>query len=295
MTLRARSDSGRARQGMAFCESVWFPRLGDGPLLRRRLGLSQGRSATRAGLASSRRRAGRAPGSGGSVAARPAMKILACRRASWSQSAVCGSGWASIAPVRMMSLGVASGRMVRSRRPRARICSRRVLISLWSATILSSLITGPPWSGRTNSSRAAIVCSRNWASAVGAGSSLCAAARACSGRGERSAVSARLRARARRVVAVEGSDPDARLLGDCCHRHFLAVAPDRDRGGGEDAFAVGRGVASQSRRDGLCVSGWLGHPGGDRASSRDTGSRSVRSQIISGRFSPLSHATEERR
>jgi hypothetical protein len=33
------------------------------------------------------------------VAARPATKILACRRASWSQSAACGSGWASIAPV----------------------------------------------------------------------------------------------------------------------------------------------------------------------------------------------------
>ena len=33
-----------------------------------------------------------------------------------------GSGWASIAPVMMMSLGVTSGRMVRSRRPRTRTC-----------------------------------------------------------------------------------------------------------------------------------------------------------------------------
>ena len=60
-------------------------------------------SATRAGLRA---------GGGGSVAARPAMKILACRRASRSQSAMCMSGWASIAPVRMMSLGVTPGRMV---------------------------------------------------------------------------------------------------------------------------------------------------------------------------------------
>ena len=75
-----------------------------------------------------RARVGREPGSGGSVAASPAIEILACRRASWSQSAACGSGWASIAPVMMMSIGVASGRMVPSQRPRARICSRRFLI-----------------------------------------------------------------------------------------------------------------------------------------------------------------------
>ena len=66
-------------------------------------------------------------GSGGSVAVRPATKILACRRASWSQSVVCGSGWASIAPVVMMSAAVMSGWMVRSWRPRVRSCSRRFL------------------------------------------------------------------------------------------------------------------------------------------------------------------------
>jgi len=42
-------------------------------------------------------------------------------------------------------------------------------------------------------------------------------------------------------MAVDGSDSNTGLLGDRCHRDFLAVAPDRDRGGGEDAFAVGRG------------------------------------------------------
>ena len=67
--------------------------------------------------------------------------------------------------------------------------------------------------------------------------------------------------RARRVVAVDGSDPNTGLLGDRCHRDFLAVAPDRDRGGGEDAFAVGRGVTSQSLRDGLCLCRCFGHPG----------------------------------
>jgi hypothetical protein len=62
------------------------------------------------------------------------MKILACRRASWSQSAAVGSGWASIAPVMMMSTGVASVRIVPSRRPRARTCSRRFRISvLWAS------------------------------------------------------------------------------------------------------------------------------------------------------------------
>ena len=87
----------------------------------------EGRSATCADLAFSWPGAGREPGSGGSVAVRPATKILACRRASWSQSVVCGSGWASIAPVVMMSAAVMSGRMVRSWRPRVRSCSRRFL------------------------------------------------------------------------------------------------------------------------------------------------------------------------
>jgi hypothetical protein len=45
-------------------------------------------------------------------------------------------------------------------------------------------------------------------------------------------------------MAVDGSDPNTGLLGDRCHRDFLAVAPDRDRGGREDAFAVGGGVTS---------------------------------------------------
>ena len=112
---------------------------------------------------------GREPETGGSVAASPATKIVACRRASRSQSAVCGSGWASIAPVMMMSMGVASARMVRSRRPRARTCSSRFLISARTATILSSWMTGPPWRGRMSSLRAAIVCSKNCASVAGAG------------------------------------------------------------------------------------------------------------------------------
>jgi hypothetical protein len=66
-------------------------------------------------------------------------------------------------------------------------------------------------------------------------------------------------------MAIDRSDPDTGLLGDRCHRYLLAVAPDRNRGSGEDAFPVGRGVTSQSLHGGLWLSGCFGHPGGDRA------------------------------
>jgi hypothetical protein len=72
---------------------------------------------------------------------------------------------------------------------------------------------------------------------------------------------------ARREVAVDGSDSDSCLVGDRRHRHFLAVAPDGDRGGGEDAFAVGCGVASRSPRGASCVCRCFGHPRDHRASS----------------------------
>ena len=55
------------------------------------------------------------------------------------------------------------------------------------------------------------------------------------------------------LVAVEGSDPGTRLLGDGCHRHSLAVAPDGDRGGSEDGVAIGRGVTAQPAGIGLCL------------------------------------------
>ena len=203
------------------------------------------------------------------MAARPATKILACRRASWSQSAACGSGWASIAPVMMMSIGVASGRIVPSRRPRARTCSSSFLISVRSATIFLVIDDGAAVEGedqlvacRDRLFEELLECRGGRVVAMRGG------ARVLQDELEGAQSQRRQEGRARRVVAVEGSDPDARLVGDRRHWHSVAVAPDRDRGGGEDALAIGCGVTAQPPRDAPCLCRCFGHPGDDRATSR---------------------------
>jgi hypothetical protein len=51
--------------------------------------------------------------------------------------------------------------------------------------------------------------------------------------------------RACRIMAIHGAHSDARLGGDGGHRHPLALAPDGDRRGSQNALAVGYGIAAQ--------------------------------------------------
>src|ERR1700742_4517847 len=102
-------------------------------------------------------------------------------------------------------------------------------MSLWSSAMASSWMTGPPWSGSTNWSRAAIVCSGNWASAAGGVSAAAIKDEVEGAQGERGE-----EARACGVVAVQRPDPAAGLFSDRGHRDLLAVAPDHDCRGVED-------------------------------------------------------------
>jgi hypothetical protein len=109
----------------------------------------------------------------------------------------------------MMSLGVTSGRIVPSRRPRARTCS---------IVAGRDRLFEEPREGRGDRLVALRGGTRVFEEEVEGAERQ---------RGEEG--------RARRVMAVDGSDPDTGLLGYRRHRDFRAVAPDSDRGGGEDA------------------------------------------------------------
>ena len=198
----------------------------------------------------------------------------------WSQSGACGSGWASIAPVMMMSLG-----WRRVDGPVAPSAGEDLFEEVPDLGLeRGDLLVVDDGAAVEREDK--VVAGRDRlfeevSSAAGAGSSLSVAARACS----------RTRWKERNVKAARSAGasgsggrgfrsrrpPRRRSLPSA----LFAVASDRDRGGGEDAFAIGRGVTSRSLRGAAHVCRCFRHRGSDRARWRPE-ARFGRLSVISG-------------